>query len=75
MPVLSVTVFMFVLSISIYSYFRLSGRLQSEPSDHKRAETNSGKLFRSKVHDVAFFDGESEDISEVQSRLRTYGGA
>lgn len=73
MPLLAVSVF--VLCIGIYVYFRLSGRLHSEPTDKRRGETSSGKLFRSKVHDAAFFDGESEDITEVQSRMRTYGGA
>ena len=68
-------VFIFVACLSIYGYFRLAGRLHSEPSDTRLGETSSGKLFRSKVHDAAFFDGESEDITEVQSRLRTYGGA
>ncbi|OLS29488.1 MAG: hypothetical protein ThorAB25_16220 [Candidatus Thorarchaeota archaeon AB_25] len=65
---------MFVLCIGVYIYYRLSGRLQSEPTDKRRGETSSGKLFRSKVHDAAFFDGESEDITDVQSRLRIYGG-
>lgn len=68
-------VFIFVACFVIYGYFRLSGRLHSEPSDKKLGETSSGKLFRSKVHDAAFFDGESEDITDVQSRLRVYGGA
>lgn len=75
MPLLGVTVFIFVVSIGVYVLFRLSGRHQSEPIDKIRGGTSSGKLFRSKVHDAAFFDGESEDIAEVQSRLRTYGGA
>lgn len=65
----------FAICFAIYGYFRFSGRLHSEPTDKRRGETSSGKLFRSKVHDAAFFDGESEDITEVQSRLRTYGGA
>ena len=68
-------VFIFVICISIYGFFRLAGRLHSEPTDKTLGDTSSGKLFRSKVHDAAFFDGESEDITEVQSRLRTYGGA
>jgi hypothetical protein len=72
---LYLAVFIFVTCFAIYGYFRLAGRLHSEPSDKKLGETSSGKLFRSKVHDAAFFDGESEDITEVQSRLRTYGGA
>ncbi|MHA1963685.1 MAG: hypothetical protein ACW97G_03800 [Candidatus Thorarchaeota archaeon] len=65
----------FVICFAIYGYFRLSGRLHSEPTDKEPGETSSGKLFRSKVHDAAFFDGESEDYAEVYSRLRTYGGA
>jgi len=72
---LYLAVFVFVACFAIYGYFRFAGRLHSEPTDKKLGETSSGKLFRSKVHDAAFFDGESEDITEVQSRLRTYGGA
>ena len=72
MPLLGVSIF--VVLMGIYVYFRLSGRLHSEPKDTTRLETNSGKLYRSKVHDAAFFDGESEDITEVQARLRVYGG-
>ncbi|MFW9806454.1 MAG: hypothetical protein ACFFFK_06965 [Candidatus Thorarchaeota archaeon] len=71
---LLLTVFIFVFCFSIYGYFRLAGRLQSDPADSKLGETNAGKLFRSKVYDAAFFDGESEDITDVQSRLRIYGG-
>ena len=72
MPWLGVSVF--ALCIGAYVYYRLTGRLQSEPTDKKRGETSSGKLFRSKVHDAAFFDGESEDITDVQARLRIFGG-
>lgn len=72
MVLLSVSVF--VLCIGVYIYYRLSGRLHSEPTDKRRGETSSGKLFRSKVHDAAFFDGESEDITDVQARLRIFGG-
>jgi hypothetical protein len=68
------TIFIVVLLSSIYGYFRLAGRLQSEPTDKTLGNTNSGKLFRSKVYDAAYFDGESEDITDVQSRLRIYGG-
>jgi len=28
----------------------------------------------SKVHDIAFFDGESEDYAEHMTKLRQYGG-
>ncbi len=65
----------FGLCIGVYIYFRVSGRLHSEMKDKKRIEKSSGKLYRSKVHDAAFFDGESEDITEVHARLRIYGGA
>jgi hypothetical protein len=65
----------FVFCVGIYIYYRLTGRLHSESTDKKRGETSSGKLFRSKVHDAGFFGGESEDITEAYSRLRTYGGA
>lgn len=64
----------FMICSIIYGYFRLSGRLHSEPSEKKPVETKAGKLYHSKVHDPAFFDGESEDITEAQSRIRIFGG-
>ncbi len=74
MPVVIVVV-LFGLCIGIYLYFRLSGRIRTEPTETIRKGTSSEKLFHSKAHDVAFFDGESEDYAEAQSRLRQYGGA
>jgi hypothetical protein len=68
------TIFIVVLFSSIYGYFKFAGRLQSEPTDKTLGDTSAGKLFRSKVYDAAYFDGESEDITDVQSRLRIYGG-
>ncbi len=56
-------------------YFRFSGRIRTEPMKRTRKGTSSEKLFHSKASDVAFFDGESEDYAEAQSRLRQYGGA
>ena len=71
---LVVVIVLFGLCIGIYVYFRLSGRLQTEPIDSGRKGTSSDKLFHSKAQDIAFFDGESEDYAEAQSRLRQYGG-
>ncbi|MFW9869248.1 MAG: hypothetical protein ACFFEL_06450 [Candidatus Thorarchaeota archaeon] len=68
-------VLIFGICIGIYLYFRLSGRIQTEPAKITRKETSSEKLFHSKAEDVAFFDGESEDYAEAQSRIRQYGGA
>ncbi len=70
-----VGVSIFLICFTVYGYFRLSGRLHSEPTEEKPVETKAGKLYRSKVHDLAFFDGESEDIAEAQSRMRQFGGA
>jgi hypothetical protein len=42
--------------------------------DRDKKGTSSDKLFHSKAQDIAFFDGESEDYAEAQSRLRQYGG-
>ncbi len=64
----------FLICFITYGYFRLSGRLHSEPKEKKPIETRAGKLYRSKVYDPAFFDGESEDITEAQSRIRIFGG-
>jgi hypothetical protein len=68
-------VFVFATCFIIYGYFRLSGRLHSRPTKSELHDTSSKKLFRSKVHDAAFFDGESEDYTEADSRLRIFGGA
>lgn len=69
-----VGVLLFGLCIGIYVYFRLTGRLHTEPLGGDLKGTSSDKLYHSKVKDVAFFDGESEDYAEAQSRLRQYGG-
>lgn len=65
----------FTLIVGIYVYFRLSGRLHTEPIEKSHGETSSEKLFHSKAQDVAFFDGESEQYAEALARLRQYGGA
>ncbi|MFW9927205.1 MAG: hypothetical protein ACFFDM_10615 [Candidatus Thorarchaeota archaeon] len=70
-----IVVLLFGLLMGVYLYFRFSGRIRTEPMETTRKETSSEKLFHSKAHDVAFFDGESEDYAEAQSRLRQYGGA
>ena len=64
----------FTIPITVYIYYSLSGRLHTEPMDKKLMGTSSGKLFRSKTHDAAFFDGANEDYTEAMSRLKTYGG-
>lgn len=68
-------VFVFATCFIIYGYFRISGRLQSRPTKSELHDTSSKRLFRSKVHDAAFFDGESEDYTEADSRIRIFGGA
>ena len=65
----------FTFFIGIYVYSRISGRLQSSHIERDRKDTNAAKLFNSKVQDMAFFDGESEDYAEAKSRLRQFGGA
>ncbi|MHA2045776.1 MAG: hypothetical protein ACW99G_13350 [Candidatus Thorarchaeota archaeon] len=65
----------FTFFIGIYVYSRVSGRVSSSEIRNDRKDTNTAKLFNSKVQDVAFFDGESEDYAEAVSRLRQFGGA
>lgn len=61
--------------VILYLLARFGGVLGRPLEHHPTERTSSEKLFDSKVHDAAFFDGESEDYAEVMSRLRTYGGA
>ncbi|MHA2025249.1 MAG: hypothetical protein ACW98U_05040 [Candidatus Thorarchaeota archaeon] len=68
-------ILVFTICIGIYVYYRFSAKLHSKSVKHGLNEKSSEKLFRSKVHDTAFFDGENEDYAEVNSRLRTYSGA
>ena len=68
-------VLVFTTCVGLYLYYRFSGRFHSRSVKMGLDDKSSEKLFRSKVHDTAFFDGESEDYAEVQARLRTYSGA
>jgi hypothetical protein len=65
----------FTICISIYLYYRFAARFHSTSRKKELSEKSSEKLFRSKMHDASFFDGENEDYAEVHSRLRTYSGA
>jgi hypothetical protein len=38
-------------------------------------QTKLERLYHSKVHDAAFFDGENEDYAEAMAKLRQYGGS
>ncbi|TFG25883.1 hypothetical protein EU528_15230 [Candidatus Thorarchaeota archaeon] len=70
-----VTMVLFFGGIFLYAYARyggMSGRFHSEPGEKM---TSSDKLRMSKMHDAAFFDGESENYAENMARLRQYGGA
>ena len=67
-------VLVFTICVGLYGYYRFSAKFHSKSVDHGLDEKSSEKLFRSKVHDTAFFDGESEDYTEAKSRLRVYGG-
>lgn len=67
-------VLVFTICIGVYGYYRFSAKFHSRSVNQGVGEKSSEKLFRSKVHDTAFFDGESEEYTEAKSRLRTYGG-
>lgn len=64
-----------IIGLSLFAYSRLSGRLTCGNKDHNKKTTISDKLRYSKQHDIGFFDGEEEQYSEAQSRLRQVGGA
>ncbi|MHA2379265.1 MAG: hypothetical protein ACXADO_06295 [Candidatus Thorarchaeota archaeon] len=64
-----------ILGLGLFTYSRLSGRLRYGNKDHEKKATISEKIRYSKQYDIGFFDGEEEHYSEVQRRLRQYGGA
>ncbi len=64
-----------IVGLSLFGYSRLSGRLRYGNKDRAGKATISDKLRYSKQHDIGFFDGEEEQYSEAQSRLRQVGGA
>ncbi|MHA2603141.1 MAG: hypothetical protein AM324_013550 [Candidatus Thorarchaeota archaeon SMTZ1-83] len=65
----------FAIGLGLFAYSRLSGRLTYGNKEHDERATISDKLRYSKQHDIGFFDGEEEQYSEAQSRLRQVGGA
>ena len=64
-----------IVGISLFGYSRLSGRLKYGNKRRAGRAIVSDKLRYSKQHDIGFFDGEEEQYSEAQSRLRQVGGA
>lgn len=70
-----VTMVVFGGGILLYAYARFGGSFGRFHSSTGERMTSSEKLRMSKMHDAAFFDGESEDYAEHMSRLRQYGGA
>ncbi|MHA1290430.1 MAG: hypothetical protein ACTSPB_23865 [Candidatus Thorarchaeota archaeon] len=68
-----IVMFAFGGVVLLYYYARTAG-LGDRPSfDDPEKVTNSEKLRMSKMHDAAFFDGESEDYAEHLSKTRQYG--
>lgn len=63
----------FFLAVGIYAYVRFSGAYGRPHSDEPIKDTSSAKLYHSKAHDAAFFDGESEGYAEANARLRQMG--
>ena len=68
-----VTFVVFGGGILLYIYARSGGFSQRPPLDNPSKVTSSQKLRMSKMYDMAFFDGESEDYAEHMSRTRQYG--
>jgi len=64
-----------IIGLGLFAYSRRSGGLTYGDSDQDKRATISDKLRYSKQHDIGFFDGEEEQYSETQSRLRQVGGA
>ncbi|MCK5389025.1 MAG: hypothetical protein KAJ36_00950 [Candidatus Thorarchaeota archaeon] len=67
--------FIFWGAIILYVFARWGSFFNRSPRDKAAGRTNAEKLYASKVYDASFFDGASEDYTEVMSRLRQYGGA
>ncbi|TFG32374.1 hypothetical protein EU527_10250 [Candidatus Thorarchaeota archaeon] len=61
--------------IILYVLFWLGVSNRRPPVEDASSVSSSERLFKSKVYDSAFFDGESEHYAESVSRLRQYGGA
>ena len=64
-----------IIGLSLFAYSRKSWGLTYRSGDEDKKTTISDKLRYSKQHDIGFFDGEEEQYSETQSRLRQVGGA
>ena len=67
------TIFLFGGLVLLYVYARTGGLGDRPAFDNPEKVTNSEKLRMSKMHDAAFFDGESEDYAEHLSRTRQQG--
>ena len=59
--------------VLLYIYARTGALGGRPPLDNPEKVTNADKLRMSKMHDAAFFDGESEDYAEHYSRTRQQG--
>jgi len=67
------TIALFGGLVLLYIYARTGGLGTRPPLDNPEKVTSSDKLRISKMHDAAFFDGESEDYAEHYSKTRQYG--
>ncbi|NHJ12776.1 MAG: hypothetical protein EAX95_03830 [Candidatus Thorarchaeota archaeon] len=65
----------FGVLLCLYIFMRISEGPRQSPEKAHVKPTSSGKLYYSKIHDSAFFDGASEDYSEAYNRTRQVGGA
>ena len=59
--------------VFLYYYARTGGLGYRPPLEKTENVSSSEKLRLSKMHDAAFFDGESEDYAEHMSRIRQQG--
>jgi len=67
------TILLFTGLVLLYAYARTGALGHRPPLDKTENVTSSEKLRLSKMHDAAFFDGESEDYAEHMSRIRQQG--
>ena len=67
------TMLLFAGVVLLYIYARTGALSYRPPLDKTENVTSSEKLRLSKMHDAAFFDGESEDYAEHMSRIRQQG--
>lgn len=65
-------VFIFLLIVVASLISMSSDRRESARHEIK---SKHGRLFHSKVHDAAFFDGENEYYAEAMQRIKQSGGA